>query len=100
MKKRIVLALGGNALQKNGEVTAEAQKKIANEVGAIIAELADQGKAIIMISSELPEIIGMCDRTIIMHEGNITGELERSEFSQEAIMRYAIGVEEEEVNHG
>ena len=41
MKKRIVLALGGNALQKKGEVTAETQKKVANEVGAIIAELAD-----------------------------------------------------------
>ena len=47
MKKRIVLALGGNALQKNGEVTAEAQKKIANEVGAIIAELADKYEIVI-----------------------------------------------------
>ena len=71
-----------------------------SEIYDIIADLADQGKAIIMISSELPEIIGMCDRTIIMHEGDVTGELTRSEFSQEAIMRYAIGVEEEEVKHG
>ena len=47
MKKRIVLALGGNALQKKGEVTAEAQKKVANEVGAIIAELADKYEIII-----------------------------------------------------
>lgn len=47
MKKRIVLALGGNALQKNGEVTAQAQKKIANEVGAIIAELADKYEIVI-----------------------------------------------------
>ena len=71
-----------------------------SEIYDIIADLAAQGKAIIMISSELPEIIGMCDRTIIMHEGDITGELNRSEFSQEAIMRFAIGVEEEEVKHG
>ena len=47
MKKRIVLALGGNALQKNGEVTAEAQKKVANEVGKIIADLADKYEIIV-----------------------------------------------------
>ena len=47
MKKRIVLALGGNALQKNGEATAEAQKKIAIEVGNKIAELADKYEIII-----------------------------------------------------
>ena len=53
-----------------------------------------------MISSELPEIIGMCDRTLIMHEGDVTGELNRNEFSQEAIMRFAIGVKEEEKANG
>ena len=42
MKKRIVLALGGNALQKNGEVTAEAQKRVANIVGAVVASLANK----------------------------------------------------------
>lgn len=47
MKKRIVLALGGNALQKNGEATAEAQKKIAIEVGDRIAELADKYEIIV-----------------------------------------------------
>lgn len=47
MKKRIVLALGGNALQKNGEATAEAQKKIAIEVGNRIAELADKYEIIV-----------------------------------------------------
>lgn len=47
MKKRIVLALGGNALQKNGEVTAEAQKKVAEEVGAAVAELSDKYEIII-----------------------------------------------------
>ena len=47
MKKRIVLALGGNALQKNGEVTAEAQKKVANEIGAIIAELSDKYEIVV-----------------------------------------------------
>lgn len=47
MKKRIVLALGGNALQKNGEATAEAQKKIAEEVGTAIAELSDRFEIIV-----------------------------------------------------
>ncbi|MBR3329324.1 carbamate kinase [Candidatus Saccharibacteria bacterium] len=47
MKKRIVLALGGNALQKNGETTAEAQKKVAIEVGKVIANLADKYEIVI-----------------------------------------------------
>lgn len=47
MKKRIVIALGGNALQKNGEVTAEAQKKVANEVGNIVANLANKYEIVI-----------------------------------------------------
>lgn len=47
MKKRVVLALGGNALQKNGEATAEAQKKVAIEVGETIAELADNYEIIV-----------------------------------------------------
>ena len=47
MKKRIVLALGGNALQKKGEVSAEAQKKVANEVGEVVAELASHYEIVI-----------------------------------------------------
>lgn len=47
MKKRIVLAFGGNALQKNGEVTAEAQKKIANTVGSVVAALANKYELVI-----------------------------------------------------
>jgi carbamate kinase len=47
MKKRVVLALGGNALQKNGEATAEAQKKVAESVGELIAELSDKYELVI-----------------------------------------------------
>lgn len=47
MKKRVVLALGGNALQKNGEVSAEAQKAVANEVGEMVAELASKYEIVI-----------------------------------------------------
>ena len=42
-----------------------------------------------MVSSELPELIGTCDRICVMNEGRITGELQKDEFSEETIMRYA-----------
>lgn len=61
------------------------------EIYKLMVELAKEGKGIVMVSSELPELIGMCDRIYVMSEGRITGELEREEFSQEAIMKYAIG---------
>jgi ABC-type sugar transport system ATPase subunit len=59
------------------------------EIYRLLCHLAKQGKAIIMISSELPEIIGMCDRVIVMHDGRITGELSREEVTQEKIMECA-----------
>ena len=55
------------------------------EIHKKLCELARQGKAIIMVSSEMPEVIGMCDRMYVMHEGEVTGELMRDEFSQERI---------------
>ena len=61
------------------------------EIHALITNLAGQGKAIIMISSEMPEVMGMSDRMIVMHEGEVTGILDRSEFDQESIMRLAAG---------
>jgi len=62
------------------------------EIHSLLSELAGQGKAVIMISSEMPEIMGMADRMIVMHEGDVTGELKREEFDQELIMKYATGV--------
>jgi ribose transport system ATP-binding protein len=53
--------------------------------------LAEQGVAIIMISSELPEVLGMSDRILVMHEGKITGEVSREEATQERIMLLATG---------
>lgn len=61
------------------------------EIYKLMAEMAKEGKAVIMVSSELPELIGMCDRIYVMNQGKITGELMRDEFSQEAIMRFATG---------
>ena len=52
--------------------------------------MAAQGKAIIMISSDMPELLGVCDRIIVMHDGRITGELNIEEATQERILEYAI----------
>ncbi len=59
------------------------------EIYKLMTELAREGKVVIMVSSELPELIGMCDRIYVMAKGTITGELERKDFSQELIMKYA-----------
>jgi ribose transport system ATP-binding protein len=60
-----------------------------NEIYKLLNELADQGKSLIMISSELPEILRLSHRIITMCEGRITSELKNSEASQELIMKYA-----------
>ena len=56
----------------------------------IMGDLAQQGYAIIMISSEMPEILGMCDRIVVMCEGRVTGELMRGEATQEKILELAM----------
>ena len=61
------------------------------EIYTIINQLAEAGVAILMISSELPEVIGMADRVLVMHEGRITGEVNKSNMTQENIMHYATG---------
>jgi putative multiple sugar transport system ATP-binding protein len=58
------------------------------EIYEIINKLADSGKAVIVISSELPELLGICDRIYAMSQGRITGQLPRAEASQESLMRY------------
>ncbi|WP_316173408.1 sugar ABC transporter ATP-binding protein [Bradyrhizobium sp. SZCCHNRI1073] len=60
-----------------------------NEIYRLLRALADQGKAIVMISSELPEVIRMSDRIVVMCEGRITGELSPEEATQERIMHLA-----------
>lgn len=60
-----------------------------NEIYKLMNELADQGKTIIVISSELPEIIRTCHRVIVMCEGRITGEVTKEEIDQDVIMGYA-----------
>jgi inositol transport system ATP-binding protein len=59
------------------------------EIHRLISDLAGQGLAIIMISSEMPEILGMSDRIMVMHEGHVSGFLDRDEATQEKIMQLA-----------
>ncbi len=59
------------------------------EIYHLISELANRGVAVIMVSSELPEILGMSDRVMVMHEGRITGILEKDEADQETILSLA-----------
>lgn len=62
------------------------------EIYELLNELKASGKAIIMISSDLPEVLGISDRIIVMSEGRISGELKREEASQESIMKLAVGM--------
>lgn len=59
------------------------------EIHSLITRLAGEGKAIIMISSELPEVMGMSDRIVVMHEGMMTAIVDRKDFSSELILKYA-----------
>ncbi len=61
------------------------------EIHKLMSKLAQEGKAIIMISSEMPEVLGMSDRVIVMHEGRMTGEFLREDLDQEKIMKCATG---------
>ena len=56
------------------------------EIYSVINELAENGKTVLMISSEMPELLGMCDRIYVLNEGRIVGELNSQEASQENIM--------------
>jgi inositol transport system ATP-binding protein len=66
-----------------------------SEIHRLMSELAKQGKAIIMVSSEMPEILGMSDRVVVMCEGRLVGEVSRKEATQEKIMELATRFSEE-----
>ncbi|MGZ5503616.1 MAG: D-xylose ABC transporter ATP-binding protein, partial [Chthoniobacterales bacterium] len=61
------------------------------EIYEIINQLTDSGKAVVLVSSELPELIGMSDRILMLHEGRIGGEFTRSEATQEKLLAAAMG---------
>ncbi|MBD0282708.1 MAG: sugar ABC transporter ATP-binding protein [Thermoleophilaceae bacterium] len=61
------------------------------EVHRLMSELASHGLAVLMISSELPEVLGMADRVLVMHEGRLTAELSRADADEESVIRAATG---------
>lgn len=65
------------------------------EIYDLMNEFKEKGMAILMISSEIPELLGMCDRIMVMHEGTISGIIHRSTANQEGIMRLAVGLRRE-----
>jgi ABC-type sugar transport system ATPase subunit len=62
------------------------------ELFALVGELASEGRAIVLISSYLPELINLCDRVLVLRDGAIAGELQRDELSEERIAELATGV--------
>jgi len=87
----------GKALLSNPDILILDEPTRGIDIGAkseiykLIANLAKQGKAIIVVSSELPEIMGISDRILVLHEGKVTGELSKDEASEEKIMSLAFG---------
>jgi len=61
------------------------------EVHRLLSDLAGQGVAVLMISSELPEVLGMADRVLVMHEGRLRAELPRDQATEERVMFAATG---------
>jgi ribose transport system ATP-binding protein len=104
-EQRILHLSGGNQqkvvlgkwLQKNAKVFIFDEPTRGIDVGAkreiwnLMDGLAKDGAGILMISSELPEVLAVADRVLVMHEGRMTGELSRAEATQERIMTYAAG---------
>ena len=64
------------------------------EIFQLIEGLAEEGRAIVLISSYLPELLNMCDRILVMREGSVSGEISRNEFSEERVIALATGAEE------
>ena len=64
------------------------------EIYRLMRGLADAGVAVLMISSDMEEVIGVCDRIAVMHEGRISGFLDRPRFSEQAVLRLAVGAVE------
>ena len=62
------------------------------EIYLLMNRLVEQGKSILMISSEMEELLGMSDRIVVLHEGCVAGELTRDEFSQDRVLELASGM--------
>ncbi len=108
IRRRVQLLSGGNQqkvvvarwLETNARVLFFDEPARGIDVGAkaemfgLIGDLAKEGRGIVLISSYLPELLNMCDRILVMHEGEVAGVIEREEFSEERVMALAAGLEE------
>ncbi|HUX52610.1 MAG TPA: sugar ABC transporter ATP-binding protein [Spirochaetia bacterium] len=93
-QQKVVLAKWFNT---NGEIFIFDEPTIGIDVGSkqeiyqVMVELLKEGKAIIMVSSDMPEVISMSDRVLVMKDGQLAAELTKDEISEENILRYSIG---------
>lgn len=93
-QQKVVLAKAINAMPDIlilDEPTRGIDINAKNEIYALMKKLAAQGKAIIMVSSELPEILSLSDRIIVMYEGRVTGIVNGADSTEQGVMHYAIG---------
>lgn len=93
-QQKVVVAKGLNTQPKlmiMNEPTRGVDVGAKVEIYNLINDLLDEGQAVLMVSSELPEIMSMADRIFVVHEGRITAEVPKSDFSQETLLKYAIG---------
>jgi ribose transport system ATP-binding protein len=93
-QQKVVLAkwfLTGGEIYIFDEPTRGIDVGAKQEIYAIMLRLASEGKAIIMVSSDMPEVVSMSDRVMVMRRGELVGSLERDEISEENILAYSIG---------
>ncbi len=86
------LSLGPRAIVFD-EPTRGVDVGAKGEIYALMRGLADRGVAVLMISSDMEEVIGVSDRMAVMHEGRVAGTLGREELSEAAVLRLAIGAQ-------
>ena len=61
------------------------------EIYKLMVQLAKEGKYILMVSSDMPELIAMCDKVVVMRQGRVVGEIDRQDLSEERVLTYSIG---------
>ena len=94
-QQKVVLA---KTLATNSEIVIFDEPTRGIDVGAkqeiylLMRQMADEGKGILMITSDMPELLGMADRIIVLHDGRISGELKREEYTQDRVLELASGL--------